>query len=212
MKTDLLHRDAQRSLADTVRALDEHFPKGSFSLTHLFLEQRRRVLASVIEALLSKHEQTYRRVWEESRKLVQYLRQTDAPIPEVLRVTAKHVLQQELTAAFERPDLTAVPERAFEIAEEARSLGLELDFAAVHHRITRMVEGGLDALAEKVTAEQVAPLVTFVLEARRIGLRFGLWQTQNRVFALWRDHPTARDTLRPLLDALDFALAGQATP
>jgi len=92
MKADLLGRYSQRSMADTVRGLDEHFPEGLFSLTHLFLEQRRRVLASVTREVLSKHEQTYRRAWEESRKLAQYLRQADAPIPEVLRITAKYVL------------------------------------------------------------------------------------------------------------------------
>jgi hypothetical protein len=75
-----------------------------------------------------------------------------------------------------------------------------------------MVARGLDALAEQVTAERVAPLVTLVVEARRIGLRFGLWHTQNRVFTLWREHPTARDTLGPLLDVLGFALAGQGSP
>jgi hypothetical protein len=213
MKTDLLRRYAQRSIADTVRGLDEHFPEGLFSLTHLFLEQRRRVLASVIQAVLSKHEQTYRRVWEESRKLVRYLRQADAPIPEVLRITAQYVIEEELVAEFGRAaGSTTLPERAFEISEEARSLGLELDCAAVRPSIELMVGQSLDALAEQVTAERVAPLVTLVLGGRRIGLRFGLWHTQNRVFALWRDHPEARDTLRPLLDALGFTLAGQATP
>ncbi len=98
------------------------------------------------------------------------------------------------------------------MSEEARSLGLELDSAAARPIIRLMVGRGLDALAERVTAERVAPLVTRVLGARRLGVGFGLWHTQNRVFVLWRDHPEARDTLRPLVDALGFALAGQPTP
>jgi alpha-amylase/alpha-mannosidase (GH57 family) len=213
MKADLLRRYAQRSMADTVRGLDEHFPEGLFSLTHLFLEQRRRVLASVMQAVLDKHEQTYRPVWEESRKLVRYLRQADALIPEVLRITAKYMLEEELVAELKRAAYsTALPERVFEVSEEARSLGLELDSAAVRPIIRLMVGRGLDALAERVTAERVAPTVTLVLGARRLGFGFGLWHTQNRVFALWRDHPEARETLRPLVDALDFALADQATP
>ncbi len=213
MKADLLRRYAQRSMADTVRGLDEHFPEGLFSLTHLFLEQRRHVLASVMRAVLEKHEQTYRRVWDESRKLVRYLRQADAPIPEVLRITAKYVLEEELVAELRRAaDAAALPERVFEVSEEARSLGLELDSAAARPIIRLMVGRGLDALAKRVTAERVAPIVTRVLGARRLGVGFGLWHTQNRVFALWRDHPEARDTLRPLVDALGFALAGQATP
>ncbi len=213
MKADLLRRYGQRSMADTVRGLDEHFAEGLFSLTHLFLEQRRRVLASVMQAVLSKHEQTYRRVWEESRKLVRYLRQADAPIPEVLRITTKYVLEEELVAEVARAaDSTTLPKRTFEISEEAHSLGLELDGTAARPSIRLMVGLSLDALVERVTTERVAPLVTLVLGASRIGLRFGLWHTQNRVFALWRDHPEARDTLGPLLHALGFALAGQATP
>jgi alpha-amylase/alpha-mannosidase (GH57 family) len=210
MKTDLLRRYAQRSMADTVRGLDEHFPEGLFSLTHLFLEQRRRVLASVMQAVLDKHEQTYRHVWEESRKLVRYLRQADAPIPEVLRITAKYVLEEEIMAELRRAgDSAALPERVFEISEEARALGLELDSAAPRPALRMMVGRRLDAVTERVTAERVASLVTLVLGARRLGLRFGLWHTQNRVFALWRDHPQAHEVLRPLVDALGFALVGE---
>ena len=213
MKADLLHRYAQRSMADMVRGLDEHFPEGLFSLTHLFLEQRRHVLASVMRAVLEKHEETYRRVWAESRKVVRYLRQADAPIPEVLRITAKHVLEEELVAGLRRAaEGAALPERVFEVSEEARSLGLELDSAAARPIIRLTVARGLDALAEGVTAGRVARVVTLVLGARRLGVGVGLWHTQNRVFALWHDHPEARDTLRPLVDALGFALVGETTP
>jgi hypothetical protein len=210
MKADFLRRYAQRSMADTVRGLDDHFPEGLFSLTHLFLEQRRRVLASVMQAVLDKHEQTYRRVWEESRRLGRYLRQADAPIPEVLRITAKYVLEEELIAELRQAaDSIAPPGRAFEVSEEARTLGLELDSAAARPVLRMMVGRALDAVTEQATAERVAQLVTLVVGARRLGLRFGLWHTQNRVFALWRDQPQAHEVLRPLVDALGFALAGE---
>src|SRR6266852_9151790 len=66
------------------------------------------------------------------------------------------------------PDAAALPEQVFEVSEEARSLGLELDSAAARPIIRLMVGRGLDALAERVTAERVAPIVTRVLGARRL--------------------------------------------
>src|SRR4030095_12724048 len=147
MKADLLRRYAQRSIADTVRGLDDHFPQGLFSLTHLFLEQRRRVLASVMQAVLDKHEQTYHRIWEESRRLVRYLREADAPIPEVLRITAKHLLEEELGAQTKRAaDAPTVPERVFEVSEEARSLGVDLDPTAARSLMRQAVRRALDML------------------------------------------------------------------
>ena len=212
LKTDLLRRYAQRGMADMVRGLDEYFPQGLFSLTHLFLEQRRHVLASVMQAVLDKHEETYRRVWEETREVVRYLRDADAPIPEVLQIIAKHVLEDQLVAELRRTaDATPLPELLFEVSEEARSLGLTLEATAARPIISRTLAKALDALTERPTAERVAGFEALVLGLKRLGLDLELWPTQNRFFALWRDHPEARETLRPLADALGFALAAEET-
>src|SRR2546425_12203420 len=130
MKADLLARCARRSVADLVRGLDEHFPGGVASLSHLFLEERRRVLADVIRATLEKHEETYRQIWEENRKLVHYLREVDAPIPEALALVARHVLEQQIAAELEPvPALGAIPDRAFPIADEPQALGLPIEMS-----------------------------------------------------------------------------------
>ncbi|HEV8641096.1 MAG TPA: DUF3536 domain-containing protein [Methylomirabilota bacterium] len=211
MKTDLLRRYAQRSLADMVRGLDEYFYQEIFALTHLFIEQRRRVLASVTQAVLDKYEQTYHRVWEESRKLVRYLREADAPIPEVFRITAKHVFEEQIIAELGRAaEAGALPERVFELADEARALGLGLDLAPGRWAMNRAIGWALDAVGEHPTADRVAGAVALVQGAKRLGVNFGLWRTQNQFFALWRDHPEARQTLRPLADALGFALPAEA--
>ena len=81
-----------------VRGIDEHFPGETFGLPHLFLDERRRALARVIASVLAKHEETYRRIWEENRGLIRYLRRADAPIPDALAIIARHVLEQEVAA------------------------------------------------------------------------------------------------------------------
>src|SRR5262249_62015027 len=59
MKADLLERCARRSVADLVRGLDEYFPGGLASLSHLFVDERRRVLSDVIRATLETLGATY---------------------------------------------------------------------------------------------------------------------------------------------------------
>ncbi len=211
MKTDLLGRYAQRSLADMVRGLDEYFYQEIFALTHLFIEQRRRVLTSVTQAVLDKYEQTYHRVWEENRKLVRYLREADAPIPEVFRITAKHVFEEQIIAELSRAaEAGVLPECVFELADEARALGLGLDLAPARWAMSRAIWWALDVVGERPTADRVAGVVALIQGAKRLGVTFGLWRTQNQFFALWRDHPEARETLRPLADALGFALPAEA--
>jgi len=208
MKEDLLRRFAHHSLADMVRGLDEFFP-AEFALPHLFLDERRQVLARVIASVLDKHEETYRRIWEENHKLVRYLRQADAPIPEALAIVARHVLEQEARAELARlGDGGALPERAAELVREARALGLTLDLTPATPALRRAVLGALDAVAAEPGAERVAAVQRLVQEAGVLGVDFGLWEAQNRLFEIWRAQPEARPVLEPLAAALGFNLNG----
>ncbi len=210
MKADLLARYSQHSMADMVRGLDEYFPRDLFGLQHLFLEERRRVLGLVIASVLEPHEQTYHRIWEESRKLMRYLRQAEAPIPEVFRITAKHVLEEEIVRGLHRAVGGEIPERVFELAAEAADLGLALDLRAAKPALRAAVSERLAALRLVLTAEAAAEATRFITGLQRLGAPFGLWRTQNEFFALWQERPEARDLLRPLADALGFARDGGA--
>ncbi len=208
VKADLLGRLARQSVADLVRGLDEYFPGGLSSLSHLFLDERRRVLASVIRATLDRHEETYRKIWEETRKLVHYLREVDAPLPEALAIVARHVLEQQVAAEFQPlPELGAIPDRAFAIVGEAQTLGLTLDLAPLRFIMHRAVTQALDAIAEEPSSERVARATALIEGARRLGVPYGHWATQNRFFQLWRERPDARDVLLPLATTLGFSLA-----
>src|SRR2546430_8277945 len=151
-----------------VRGMDEYFPGEPLTLAHLFLEERRRVLDSVIRAALDKPEETYRHIWEENRKLVHYLLQVDVPVPEALRLVGRHVLEQQACDALERmAELAAIPERVFEIAAEAKALDLTLDLTRPRAAARRAVERALDAVAEAPTAPHVAAATALIQRANR---------------------------------------------
>jgi len=208
LKTDLLARCARQSVADLVRGLDEYFPGGLSSLSHLFLDERRRVLANVIRATLDRHEETYRKIWEENRKLVHYLREADAPIPEALAIIARHVLEEQITAELQPlPELGAIPDRVVGIVDEARALGLTLDLVPQRFVMLRAVGQALDAIAQSPSRESIARATALIEGARRLGIRYGHWATQNRFFQIWSERPDARADLLPLATALGFSLA-----
>ena len=211
MKEELLRRFAHHSLADMVRGLDDFFPGQAFGLPDLFLDERRRVLGRVIASVLDKHEETYRRIWQENHKLVRYLRQADTPVPEALAIVARHVLEQETLATLARlEDGGGLPERAIELVREARALGLTLDLTAARPVLRRAVRAALDALAAEPAAERVAAVRRLVEDAGTLGLAFGLWEAQTRFFEIWRAQPGARPVLAPLAIALGFNLDGGA--
>ena len=207
MKADLFRGYGRQGISDIVRALDSHFPGESYSLRHLFLDERRNVLARVTAGALDRNEAAYRRIWEESRQLLHYLRDVDAPAPEALDLVARHVLARELTAELQHAGSPGgVPARAFDLMAEATALGLKLDLTAAAEPMRQAVSTVLDALEAAITPDDVARATALVDAARRLGVGFGEWQAQNRFFALWQAHPGARQMLLPLADLLEFRL------
>jgi hypothetical protein len=213
MKADLLARYAQHSMADMVRGMDTYFPGESYGLRHLFLEGRRRLIRDVTRAALERHEESFRHVWEETRKLVRYLREVDAPVPEALALAGRHVLEQEARAALDSTAaLGAIPPRVFELADEARALGLTLDLTSCRPALRAAVAAALGRVAERPAPARVAAALALIDGARRLGVGFDRWAVQNRVFELWRTMPAARTALAPLADALGFAAPPETSP
>lgn len=207
MKADLFRAYGRQGMSDIVRAMDQHFPGESYSLRHLFLDERRNVLTRVIAGVLDRDEAAYHRIWQENRQLLHYLRDVDVPAPEALGLVARHVLSREVIAELQRTEaLGAVPDRAFELMGEAAALGLSLDLADAGEPMRHALSAAIDALEPALTADAVSGAVALVESLLRLGVGFGQWQTQNRLFELWRAHPGARETLRPLADLLGFRL------
>jgi len=210
VKADLLARCDSATLADLVRGMDDHFPGTAFALPHLFIEERRRVLARVISTVLERHEETYRRVWEESRKLVHYLREADAPVPEPLALVARHVLGTALVAEVQAldgaGDAGPLPPRVLELGEEARNLGLPLDLAAARDAMHRIVDRALDAVDDAPTREHVLRASQLLDGVQYLRIPFGRWATQNRFFDIWQRRALARPLLTPLAESLGFHL------
>ena len=213
MKADLIARYARHSMADMVRGMDTYFPGEAYGLRSLFLEGRRRLIADVTRAALERHEESFRQVWAETRKLVRYLREVDAPIPEALALAGRHVLEDEARTALEvTPVVGAIPPRVFELADEARAVGLTLDLRACRPAMRAAVARGLTQVAELPTPERVAAVLAVIDGAQRLGVGFDRWAAQNRVFDLCRRRPEARATLAPLADALGLAPVLESPP
>ncbi len=207
MVADLRQRYARGSVSDLVRALDRHFPGEPYTLRHLFLEERREILARVTQSVLERNEATYRRIWEENRKLMRYLHDVDATVPEPLTMVARHVLAHDITLELVQVEMTGtVPDRVVELMDEAQALGLLLDVSAASAPMRRTVARTMDALTADPAPERVRSALALIECAQRLGVRFGLWGTQNRFFEIWRERPEARDALRPMADRLGFQL------
>ena len=73
-----LDRDLVRAAPARGRS---RFPGRDYSLSDLFLDERRQVADVLLEGTLRRYEDDYLRVFEDNRRLMEFLREIDSPVP-----------------------------------------------------------------------------------------------------------------------------------
>ena len=71
-------------------------PGRDYALRDLFLDERRRVAGVLLEGTLRRYEDDYLRVFEDNRRLMEFLREIDSPVPTPLRVAADVTLTRRI--------------------------------------------------------------------------------------------------------------------
>ena len=190
---DLFHRFRSQSLTEVVRELDARFDGRAYGIPDLFLEERRRLLGLVTEDVLLRFEETYRRLYEENRRLMRYLCDADVPAPDALALVARYILgrrvEREIAGLARNGDPSSGAARIGEILTEARSLGIALTLDP--RRTARHLEAALLAAITHLEATLDPVAVATALTVLDLGKDLGggaldLWTAQNRVFRLGR--------------------------
>jgi hypothetical protein len=209
------------SFARVLREIDRFFPGRDYTLRDLFLDERRRVANALLEGTLRRYEDRYVEIFEDNRRLMEFLREIDSPVPAPLRVAADVTLTARLLATLARAragelDLEGAERDLVTVVALARRLDAHLRLAPVRRQVEALVLDRLAALAAgRQSAARAAECIAILALAERLGLRLELWEAQNRLWD-WAgsSHVTLeRETAAELARRLWFdeaALLGRA--
>ncbi|HET6437760.1 MAG TPA: DUF3536 domain-containing protein [Anaeromyxobacter sp.] len=185
----LLSRPHSTSLAHLLRDTDRFFPGRDYALQDLFLDERRRVADLLLEGTMRRFEDHYLQIFDDNRRLMEFLCEIDSPLPGPLRVAADVTLTRRLLRATRAarggpPELTAAEQELETTAALARRLGAHLELPAVRRAMGELVAEHVSELTGgRPPDRHAAALSLLVTGARRLGLELDLWAAQNQLWA-----------------------------
>jgi alpha-amylase/alpha-mannosidase (GH57 family) len=198
------------SLAQVSREIDREFPGREYTLRDLFLDERREVAGRLLRETMARYESDYLQIYEANRRLIDFLREIDSPVPRPLQVAADVAVTHEAVDAARRLAAGKLePAQAQQeldaLSDLARRLGARIDLAAVRPPFLAGIRGLFErALAgRRECAMQLADLIAV---AQRIGMHLDLWTIQNSFWSAVRtgSWPHDADTLARVGHALWF--------
>ncbi|MBM3470003.1 MAG: DUF3536 domain-containing protein [Armatimonadetes bacterium] len=165
------------TVTEVIRRMDEIFGRQFYTLRDLFIEERRHVLARLSEETMAHLEASYRRLYHESRGLMETLRDADVPVPREFVAAAEFILTADLRRALDAPG--ALSATAWDALAELRSWGLALPAEEFEPLLRARIERRLRDANGLFLVENLAEVERTLDFARDAGITVNLWQAQN---------------------------------
>ena len=178
MKEEILGAFESGDFLDIVRLMDTHFGMHNYSLKDLFRDEQRKILNMVIQSTLEEFEESYRRMYGDSRILMGFLQEAEVPVPHAFYTAAEFALNLDLRKAMEEsaPDVEGVRQIIKDIEKWGVALEkVDLEFAA-RKRVEEMMRELYGHPSDRDRLEDVLELVELL---QSLPLELNLWETQN---------------------------------
>jgi alpha-amylase/alpha-mannosidase (GH57 family) len=210
VRTSLLNRLGRDVLSEVLRTMDRDFGPRAYTLNDLPIEDRRAVLERIAHPVLQALEGVYRKVYQENRSLMEYLRTADAPVPQAFITAAVVAITGELERLLASDSKAPLPEGTARLFQELRGWGRELHADRFEPHLRNRLERVLTG--PQRPAERARRAMTILAFAREAGITINLWEAQN-LFARGPYASAPGDpAVRELGEALRFRLDHAPTP
>jgi alpha-amylase/alpha-mannosidase (GH57 family) len=182
LKTRLIDCFSKADTAAVIRILDEEFSEHSYSLSSLFRDEQRKIVALILNDSLTSAAAAYRTIYENQAPLIRFLNSLNIPVPAAFKAAADVAINSQVKQAFERPDLDADNIQSY--LKEAATSRVPLDTTTLEFTIRKRLEEQAARFAEH--PEDMENLQRFRKQlelAQTLPFPVTLWEVQNISYA-----------------------------
>jgi alpha-amylase/alpha-mannosidase (GH57 family) len=177
----LLEAFSRADTAEIIRVFDEAFHKHTFSLRSLFRDEQRKITGMILADSLASSSAAYRSIYESQAPLIRFLHDLSIPVPRALRTAAEIAINNQMQAAFDRPELD--PRGIESSLKEAAAGQIRLDVEPLEFTIRKRLEREAEQSAQHLDSiENVRKLRQLVDLVDSLPFPVVLWEAQNVLF------------------------------
>lgn len=127
---------------EVMQLMNEAFGQQNYSLSHLFKDQQREIVNSLLANTWEEIETSFRHIYDHNFALMLTIRNMRMPLPRALAAPAEFILNQDLCREIEAEEIDL--NRLNNLADDARRLSLDLDTQKLGfvagHTVSRLMD------------------------------------------------------------------------
>jgi alpha-amylase/alpha-mannosidase (GH57 family) len=178
MRDELKEAFDRADFPETIRLMDRHFGRSTYSLKSLFKDDQRRILDEILRSTREDLESRFRSIAERYTPLMKFLRDMRIPLPDGLELASHYALRMDIGQQFASEMPTT--ERLKQLVQEAKDRNVNVWDKYLSHAVKTRMEALLERIAREPGdpefTEQVANVAAIV---QTLPLDVNWWRVQH---------------------------------
>ena len=183
MKQEVITAFNESDFAGIIRLMDTHFGMHTYSLKDLFRDEQRHILRLIVTGTLQDFEDKFAAMYDNSRSLMGFLRDTGMPVPHRFMTTAGTALNLRLRKIFTSDTIDTAG--LSDVVTEIRDWQVAVDNVSLEFVIRKKLERAMAVLRDDPeNGLQISELLVLLESVALLPVEVNFWETQNIYWSL----------------------------
>ncbi|MCM0080755.1 DUF3536 domain-containing protein [Geomonas sp. Red32] len=183
MKEEMTNTFNKGLYSELIGLMDKHFGTHSYSLINLFRDEQRKILNQIFEKSMEESIASYQAMFEHSRPLMEFVKETGMPLPPVFTIAAQPALLAALKTELTKEDIDS--EAVQRTITQIKTWGVPTDAPETEFFLRRHVEALTGELFQDPSnLNLMARIQKFMDLVNEIPISIILWKVQNDYYQL----------------------------
>lgn len=186
IRKELIRTYLVSPLTEIIRAIDNYFGTEYFTLKDIFIEERRKILQTMLKDKLQNFANTYETMYNEGKGSIYQMQSLGLEIPHEFKISAQYVLTKQFNDLFvaSKGFLNSdILQQASDINFEAKRIGIEIDKTPTAKIFSKKIAQNVGRLAYALDIQQVDATLELLDCISKLEISVDIAEAQNDFFA-----------------------------
>ena len=173
-------------LTEIIRSIDNYFGSEYFTLKDIFIEERRKILQTMLKGKLQLFANTYESMYNEGKGSIYQMQTLGLEIPKEFKISAQYVLTKQFNDLFvdSRGFLdNDIIQQASDINFEAKRIGIEIDKTPTSKIFSKKIAQNINRLSYALDLQQVEATLELLDCIAKLEIKVDIAEAQNYYFS-----------------------------
>ncbi len=173
-------------LTEIIRTIDDNFGKEYFTLKDIFIEERRKILQTMLRGKLQNFANTYETMYNEGKGSIYQMQSLGLDIPKEFKISAQYVLTKQFNELFTESRGfidNDIIQQASDINFEAKRIGIEIDKTPTAKIFSKKIAQNVGRLAYALDIQQIDATLELLDCIDKLEIKVDIAEAQNDFFA-----------------------------